>query len=116
MLSALSESIIFAAAISVNYIRLFNISNCYFRRNRLKYTRGAKDEKYYNLNQSLPTDSTEIGSIKSGDIMLYGSNCVVLFYDSFQTQYSYTKIGFIENTYNLAEAVGNGNITITFEK
>lgn len=74
------------------------------------------NEKYYNLSTSLPTSSTAVGQIKNGDIMLYGDNCIVLFYDSFSTQYSYTKIGYIENTSQLAETLGIGNITITFDK
>jgi len=74
------------------------------------------NEKYYNLNTSLPTDSLDIGTIKSGDIMLYGDNCIVLFYDSFPTEYSYTKIGYIEDSTDLADLVGSGNVTVTFEK
>ncbi|MBD5082881.1 MAG: hypothetical protein HDT34_01725 [Clostridiales bacterium] len=74
------------------------------------------NEKYYNLNTALPTDISDIGKINNGDIMLYGSNCIVLFYDSFSTNYSYTKIGYIENPTELADAVGNGDITITFDK
>lgn len=74
------------------------------------------NEKYYYLKHSLPTDSSNAGKINNGDIMLYGNNCLVLFYDSFSTQYSYTKIGRIENPTELADAVGKDNITIIFEK
>ncbi|MDE5604328.1 MAG: hypothetical protein K2I73_01955 [Eubacterium sp.] len=74
------------------------------------------NEKYYNLKNTLPTGSSDIGEINSGDLMLYGNNCIVLFYDSFSTSYSYTKIGYIENPDGLAEAVGNNDITITFDK
>lgn len=74
------------------------------------------NEKYYNLQNSLPTDTSDIGKINNGDIMLYGNNCIVLFYDSFSTSYRYTKIGHIVNPEELADAVGNGNITITFDK
>lgn len=74
------------------------------------------NEKYFYLESSLPTESVNIGDIKIGDIMLYGDNCIVLFYDSFSTNYSYSKIGYIENTTDLADAVGSGNITIKFDK
>ena len=74
------------------------------------------NEKYYNLNSSLPTNTSNIGKINNGDIMLYGNNCIVLFYDSFSTNYSYTKIGYIVNPEELSNAVGDGNITITFDK
>lgn len=73
------------------------------------------NEKYYYMEGSLPTDSSAVGKINSGDIMLYGDDCVVLFYDSFSTQYSYTKIGRIDNPSGLAEAVGNGNVTVEFK-
>ncbi|MDE6752433.1 MAG: hypothetical protein K2J59_06675 [Eubacterium sp.] len=64
----------------------------------------------------MPTDHLNIDNINSGDIMLYGNNCLVLFYKSFLTEYSYTKIGYIENSSNLADAVGSDNITVSFEK
>ena len=44
--------------------------------------------------------------------MLYTSNCLVLFYDSFDTEYSYTKIGYIEDIEGLKEALGSGTIEI----
>lgn len=74
------------------------------------------NEKYYNFSSSLPENSSAVGEINNGDIMFYGDNCLVLFYDSFSTNYSYTKIGYIENSANFADTVGNKSITITFEK
>lgn len=73
------------------------------------------NEKYYYFNESLPTNSERIGNINTGDLMLYGSDCLVLFYKSFSTSYSYTRLGHIDNPQGLADAVGNGNITVTFE-
>lgn len=72
------------------------------------------NEKYYNLSKSLTTKSERAGSIKRGDFMLYGNNCLVLFYESFSTSYSYTKIGYIENTDGLKDSLGRGSIEITF--
>ncbi len=74
------------------------------------------NEKYYNLSTTLPVNSERVGSIKKGDIMLYGSNCIVIFYESFNTPYSYTKIGYIENTENLSSALGSGSVSVTFNK
>ena len=74
------------------------------------------NEKYYNLSATLPVNSERVGSIKKGDIMLYGSNCIVIFYESFNTPYSYTKIGYIENTDNLSSALGSGSVSVTFNK
>lgn len=37
------------------------------------------NEKYFYLDESLPTASYRPGTIQTGDLMLYGSSCVVLF-------------------------------------
>lgn len=73
------------------------------------------NEKYYYFDESLPTNSERIENINTGDLMLYGSDCLVLFYKSFSTSYSYTRLGHIDNPQGLADAVGSGNITVTFE-
>lgn len=70
------------------------------------------NEKYIYLNYSLPVNSYDPKQILAGDIMLYGDNCLVIFYKTFSTRYSYTKIGHIEGLADL----GNGNITAYFEK
>ena len=72
------------------------------------------NEKYHNLSKNLTTQSSRVGSIKTGDFMLYGSNCLVLFYESFSTSYSYTKIGYIENASGLKNTLGRGSVQITF--
>ena len=70
------------------------------------------NEKYVYMDNSLPTNSMNPKHIKSGDIMLYGSDCLVIFYKSFDTNYSYTKIGHIDNLPDL----GIDNITVKFER
>ena len=72
------------------------------------------NEKYHNLSKNLTTKTENIGNIKTGDFLLYGNNCIVLFYESFRTSYSYTRLGYIENTEGLKEALGRGSIEITF--
>ena len=47
--------------------------------------------------------------------MLYGASCFVLFYDTFQSAYSYTPIGRIEDTAGLKHALGSGAVTVRFE-
>lgn len=71
------------------------------------------NEKYYYFDNSLPSNSSRIDRINSGDIMLYGSDCLVLFYESFNTSYSYTRIGKIDNPSSLKENVGKDNIKVT---
>ncbi|WP_455584202.1 cyclophilin-like fold protein [Bacteroides sp.] len=73
------------------------------------------NEKYYYLQGSLPTASSNPGTIRTGDLMLYGSSCVVLFYETFSTSYSYTRLGRVDNPSGLASALGSGNVTVTFE-
>ncbi len=82
------------------------------------------NEKYHYLSSSLPTAAYQPGTIHTGDLMLYGNNCVVLFYETFNTSYSYTRIGAIDNpsglspadfASSLASALGSGNVSVRFE-
>ena len=72
------------------------------------------NEKLFRLPASLPTQPSRPASIQSGDLMLYGTNTVVLFYKSFATTYSYTRIGRIDDPAGLERAVGDGSVTVTF--
>ena len=72
------------------------------------------NEKYYNFSDSFTTSSKLAGHISKGDIKLYGDDCLVLFYDSFSSGYSYTNIGYIEDVSGLEEALGTGNVTVSF--
>jgi len=72
------------------------------------------NEKLFRLPGSLPAQPSRPPSIRSGDLMLYGSSTVVLFYKSFATTYSYTRIGRIDDPAGLERAVGDGRVTVTF--
>lgn len=73
------------------------------------------NEKYYYLSNNLPTEGYRPGTIRNGDLMLYGSNCVVLFYETFTSSYSYTRLGKVTNPEGLAATLGRGDATVTFE-
>lgn len=71
------------------------------------------NEKYVYLQVwNLPTNSKVPEKIETWDIMLYWSDCIVIFYKSFSTSYSYTKIGHIKNL----EALWDANVKVVFSK
>ena len=74
------------------------------------------NEKYYKFVENFPSDDKKISEIREGDLMLYGSSYLVIFYKNFSTSYSYTRLGKIENPANLSEILGDGNIFIKIEK
>lgn len=74
------------------------------------------NEKYKYLDFNLPTNEETVKTIKAGDIMLYGDDCLVIFYKSFNTSYDYTKIGRITDIKGLKKAVGEGNVSVEFSK
>lgn len=74
------------------------------------------NEKYCSMPQSLAAEASCPGTIRNGDIMLYGSSTLVLFYKTFSTSYSYTRIGAVNDPSGLADALGSGNISVTFEQ
>lgn len=72
------------------------------------------NEKYYDLHQNLPSEPKQVGRIEAGDLMLFQNNFVVVFYKTHSTSYSYTRIGKIDDPTGLAEAVGSGDVVMSF--
>lgn len=81
----------------------------------LTMTELNNNEKCADLVESLPTNASNPGTIQNGDLMLYGSNTLVLFYKTFSTSYNYTKIGKLDNPEELQNALGSGNVPVNFE-
>lgn len=73
------------------------------------------NEKFFYFSSTLPTNATRGGNIEAGDLMLYGNNCLVLFYEGLNTSYNYTRLGSIDNINGLKAALGTGDITVKFE-
>lgn len=73
------------------------------------------NEKYVDLQKSLPTNPSNPKTIKNGDLMLYGSETLILFYKNFSTSYSYTKLGEVDDATGLASVLGERDVTVTFE-
>ena len=74
-----------------------------------------KNEKYFHFSKSFPMDKFSPKMINSGDLMLWNDNSLVLFYETFSTNYQYTKVGKIDNPNMLAQTLGSDDIKITFD-
>lgn len=74
------------------------------------------NEKYFYLDKNLPSNSVSVKQIHAGDLMLFGSNCVVIFYKDFTTSYSYTRLGKIDAPDDLEKILGAGNVRVQFKE
>lgn len=74
------------------------------------------NEKYADLPQALPTDASRPSTIRNGDLLLYGSKTVVIFYETFHSSYSYTPLGHVDNPEDLGKALGRDSSRVFFSK
>ncbi|MCT4776006.1 cyclophilin-like fold protein [Exiguobacterium aquaticum] len=74
-----------------------------------------QNEKYFYFDEPFPTNPERVGSIRAGDVMLYGDDCLVLFYKDVETSYAYTRIGRVEDFSTLAPLLGSGTVELTFQ-
>lgn len=74
------------------------------------------NEKYYEGDEKLPTDPYKLGHIDVGDVMLYGDKTIVIFYKSFDTEYSYTRLGKIKNASSLEYTLKGDKAIVEFFK
>ncbi len=67
------------------------------------------------IGQSLPRDDSQT-TTQAGDIVLYSGNQIVIFYGS--NSWAYTRLGRItdKSAQEMAELLGNGDVTITIER
>jgi len=72
------------------------------------------NEKHARLPRSLPTNAVRPGTIRSGDVLLYGDDTLVVFYETFRSSYSYTRIGRLTDSAGLAKVLGPGNARVAF--
>lgn len=73
------------------------------------------NEKYHVLPGSVRKEAAKSpGTIHAGDIMLYGTSGLVLFYETFSTVYNYVPIGHIDDAEVLTEALGNGDVQVSY--
>jgi hypothetical protein len=81
----------------------------------IKMSELNRNEKFGDLPNSLPTNPYIPKTITNGDLMMHGSKTLVIFYKTFTTSYSYTKLGQIDDATGLASALGTGDTVVTFE-
>lgn len=74
------------------------------------------NEKYAKLPKPLPADDKRAGRIEAGDVMLFQGDTLVVFYESFDSSYRYTRIGRITETDNLKSTLGSGSVRVKFEQ
>ena len=72
------------------------------------------NEKHAELPQALPVSASRPGTIRQGDLMLYGSTTLVVFYLTFDSSYSYTRLGRVDDANGLAQALGQRAVQINF--
>lgn len=72
------------------------------------------NEKHARLPKALPSDAIRPGMIRSGDLMLFGADTLVVFYSSFNSSYAYTRLGRVDDAAELAQALGRRNVRVTF--
>jgi hypothetical protein len=82
---------------------------------KVKMTELNGNEKYFRLSDDLPVNASNPGTIQAGDLMIFGSNTLVLFYKSFPTSYEYTRLARIKDAKGLSEVLGSGSVTVSFE-
>ena len=68
-------------------------------------------EKVGSLRTSLPASNSQT-TTQTGDIVLYNGNQIVIFYGS--NSWSYTRLGHIDDLTGWEDALGSGNVTVTF--
>ena len=68
-------------------------------------------EKVGPLGTSLPASNQQT-TTQAGDIVLYQGNQIVMFYGS--NSWSYTRLGHIDDLTGWEEALGSGDVTVTF--
>ena len=55
------------------------------------------NEKHADLPKPLPANASRPGTIRNGDLMLYGADTLVVFYLTFQSSLPYTRLGRVDD-------------------
>jgi hypothetical protein len=74
------------------------------------------NEKHADLLNALPANASRPGTIRNGDLMLYGTNTLVVFYATFNSSYSYTRLGRVDDPVDLPQALGRRGVRVMFSR
>lgn len=74
------------------------------------------NEKHVKLPKALAANPSRPGTIRNGDLMLWGADTLVVFYLTFDSPYSYTRLGRIDDPAALPQVLGPGKASIVFTK
>ena len=74
------------------------------------------NEKHAELPKASPTNASRPGTIRNGDLMLYGSTTLVVFYLTFDSSYWYTRLGGVNDPTGLAQALGPRGVRVVFSR
>ena len=74
------------------------------------------NEKKKELPSPLPTEASRPGTIRNGDLLLWGSRTVVVFYQTFESPYAYTRLGRVDAPSGLPQSLGRRDVRVVFSK
>jgi hypothetical protein len=74
------------------------------------------NEKHADVRAALPANASQPGEIRNGDLMLYGTNTVVVFYETFDSSYAYTRLGRVDDAADLPRALGRRGVRVVFSR
>ena len=70
------------------------------------------NEVYHYFDEDFTENKKSVNTINTGDIYLYESDCLVLFYKTFSTSYKYTEIGKLKDSTGLGDVIGNNDVIV----
>ncbi len=70
------------------------------------------NEKFATLPTALTQNDRKIGKIQVGDVLLWQGDTLVIFYEIFESEYHYTRLGKINNPQGLKQALGQGDVVV----
>lgn len=75
------------------------------------------NEKYHYFDTEFSGEEKTFKTINAGDLMIYGGDCLVLFYDKIENSpFSYIKVGTLSSIDGLKSVLGSGNVKVKFKK